>query len=139
MRSLKTKSAKKKHGPAKAVRRSTPTAEFEKLLVPATDEPDDSYVLRLYITGNTPRSTEAIANIRALCAEKLDGRYDLEVIDLYQQPGAAASAQIIAAPTLIKKLPSPLRRLIGDLSDRHRVLAGLNLSDSSPLFPQPAT
>jgi circadian clock protein KaiB len=139
MRSSKTKPTKKARRPAAVTRRPTSTAEFEKRLDPASGEPDDCYVLRLYITGNTPRSTEAIANIRALCAEKLDGRYDLEVIDIYQQPAAATGAQIIAAPTLIKKLPSPLRRLIGDLSNRHRVLAGLNISDSSPPFPRPAT
>jgi len=85
------------------------------------------YVLRLYVTGMTPRSTEAITTIKAICEEHLQGRYDLEVIDIYQHPQLAREEQIIAAPTLIKKLPSPLRRLIGTLSDKERVLVGLDL------------
>ena len=85
------------------------------------------YELRLYVAGMTPRSTRAIANIRDLCGEHLKGRYDLQVIDLYQQPALAEGEQIIALPTLIKKLPQPLRRIIGDLSDRERVLIGLDL------------
>ena len=88
----------------------------EKLL--KTGDAIERYQLRLYITGTTPRSTLAIANIRALCDEFLPGHYDLEVIDIYQQPKEAALEQIIAAPTLIKELPTPPRRLIGDLSDR---------------------
>ena len=75
----------------------------------------------------TPRSTQAIATIKAICEEHLPGRYDLEVIDIYQQPTLAQGEQIIAVPTLIKKLPLPLRRLIGDLSDEDRVLLGLDL------------
>jgi circadian clock protein KaiB len=86
------------------------------------------YVLRLYITGITPKSTRAIQNVRKICEENLKGRYVLEVIDIYQQPALAKDEQIIAAPTLIKKLPLPLRRLIGDMSDKERILAGLNLS-----------
>ncbi|MHB8522214.1 MAG: circadian clock KaiB family protein [Limisphaerales bacterium] len=85
------------------------------------------YVLRLYVTGMTPRSTRSIANIKQLCEEFLKGRYDLQVIDIYQQPVLAKGEQIIAVPTLIKKLPLPLRRIIGDLSDRERVLIGLDL------------
>lgn len=88
---------------------------------------DEKYVLRLYITGVTPRSTQAIANIRRICQEHLEGRYDLQVIDIYQQPALAKGEQIIAAPTLIKKLPHPLRRVIGDMSDENRVLLGLDL------------
>lgn len=86
------------------------------------------YELRLYVTGNSPRSSQAITNVRALCEEFLPDRYDLEVIDIYQQPTQAASAQIIAAPTLIKITPKPARRLIGNLSDRDKVLVGLNLA-----------
>ena len=85
------------------------------------------YVLRLYVTGSSPRSTRAIENIRRICDEHLEGRYDLEVIDVYQQPHLAKGEQIIAAPTLVKKLPTPLRRFIGDLSDESRVLLGLDL------------
>jgi circadian clock protein KaiB len=87
----------------------------------------ECYVLRLYVTGMTPRSTEAVATIKSLCEELLEGRYDLEVIDIYQHPVLARDEQIIAAPTLVKALPAPLRRLIGNLSDRERVLLGLDL------------
>jgi circadian clock protein KaiB len=83
--------------------------------------------LRLYITGITPKSTRAIQNIKKICEENLKGRYELEVIDIYQQPVLARDEQIIAAPTLIKKLPLPLRRLIGDMSDKERILVGLDL------------
>lgn len=88
---------------------------------------EDCYVLRLYVAGTTPRSARAIANIRKICDEQLQGRYDLEVIDIYQQPDAADQGQIIAVPTLIKKLPNPLRRIIGDLSDREQVIVGLGI------------
>lgn len=85
------------------------------------------YVLRLYIAGLTPRSTLAIQNIRKICEEHLEGRYDLQVIDIYQQPVLAEGEQIIAAPTLIKKLPLPLRRFIGDMSRTEKILLGLDL------------
>ena len=85
------------------------------------------YVLRLYIAGLTPRSTQAIQNIRKICEEHLEGRYDLEVIDIYQQPVLAEGEQIIAAPTLVKKLPLPLRRFIGDMSNTERILVGMDL------------
>ena len=88
---------------------------------------DRTVVLRLYITGTTARSRRAVENISALCEQHLDGRYDLEVVDVYQQPELAAREQLLAAPTLIKKLPLPLRRLVGDLSDHDRVLAGLDV------------
>ena len=87
----------------------------------------ERYVLRLYVTGLTPRSVRAVDNLRAICDEYLEGRYDLEVIDVYQQPILAKGEQIIAAPTLIKKLPLPMRRIIGDMSNRERVLLGLDL------------
>jgi circadian clock protein KaiB len=85
------------------------------------------YVLRLYITGSTPRSARAIANIRKICEEHLEGRYDLEVVDISQHPSLAEGEQIIAAPTLIKELPLPLRRFIGDMSHTGRILLGLDL------------
>jgi circadian clock protein KaiB len=85
------------------------------------------YVLRLYVTGSTPRSTRAIENIRRICEAELEGRYELTVIDIYQNPEAAREQQIVAAPTLLKILPSPLRRIIGDLSDHEKVLAGLEI------------
>lgn len=84
-------------------------------------------MLRLYVTGMTARSTRAVENVRAICEQHLQGRYDLEVIDIYQQPTLARGEQIIAAPTLIKKLPLPLRRVIGDLSSTEKVLLGLDL------------
>ncbi|MFN7929229.1 MAG: circadian clock KaiB family protein [Blastocatellia bacterium] len=85
------------------------------------------YVLRLYIIGVTPASMRAVANIRRICEEHLEGRYDLEVVDLAERPTLAAGEQIIAAPTLIRKLPLPLRRFIGDLSQTERLLLGLDL------------
>jgi circadian clock protein KaiB len=96
------------------------------------DRSTDHYKLRLFVTGSTPRSTRAIANMRKICEENLSGRYDLEVIDVYENPGATKELQIIATPTLIKMLPEPLRRFIGDLSDKEKVLAGLNLTPLRP-------
>jgi circadian clock protein KaiB len=91
------------------------------------DSSRQRYVLRLYVAGMTERSRRAIANLRAICEERLRDRYDLVVIDVYQQPTLAKGEQIIAAPTLVKKLPLPLRRVIGDMSDTKRVLVGLDL------------
>jgi circadian clock protein KaiB len=85
------------------------------------------YQLRLYVAGTTPNSVRAVSNIKNICETHLKGRYDLEVIDLYQNPTLAKGEQIIAAPTLIKKLPLPLHRIIGDLSVTERVLVGLDL------------
>jgi circadian clock protein KaiB len=85
------------------------------------------YVLRLYITGLTPRAQEAIKNIKKICEEELKGRYDLEIIDVYQQPEIAKTEQILAAPTLIRKLPLPLRKLVGDMSDKEKVIVGLEI------------
>jgi len=100
------------------------TKAFEDLLKKRSES---HYSLSLYVTGMTPRSTDAIAAIKSICEEFLQGRYDLEVVDIYQHPEQARSAQIIASPTLLKRLPVPLRRLIGDLSNRERVLIGLDL------------
>ena len=99
--------------------------EFDKLLQGAADRV--RYVLRLYVTGATDRSSRAIANIRAFCERHLKGRYDLLVVDIYQQPSLAQEHQIIAAPTLIKSMPLPLRRLVGDFSDQDRVILGLDI------------
>ena len=101
-----------------------PRATFERA---AHTRPAERYLLRLYVTGMTPRSVRAVNNLRAICDEYLEGRYDLEVIDIYQQPVLTKGEQIIAAPTLIKKLPLPIRRIIGDMSNRERVLLGLDL------------
>jgi circadian clock protein KaiB len=102
----------------------TATKRYERLV---SEKRRESVVLRLYVTGMTPRSCEAIAAIRAICEEHLANRFDLEVIDIYEHPALAAGEQIIAAPTLVKKLPLPLRRLIGNLADTERVLLGLDL------------
>ena len=101
------------------------SASFKKLLqkVPA----DERYSLCLYVSGSTRRSARAIANIRSVCDEFLPGRYDLTVIDIHQKPLETRSAQIVAAPTLIKNAPHPVRRLIGDLSDRERLIFSLDL------------
>jgi circadian clock protein KaiB len=97
----------------------------------ASASPTDRYVLRLYVTGMTARSARAVKNLQAICEQYLVGRYDLEVIDIYQQPVLTRGEQIIAAPTLIKKLPLPMRRIIGDMSTRARVLRGLDLGRAS--------
>lgn len=86
------------------------------------------YVLKLYITGKTARSQRAIANLRKLCDEELGGQYDMAVIDILERPRLAEDEKIIATPTLIKQLPLPLRRVIGDLSDLEKVLLGLDLA-----------
>jgi circadian clock protein KaiB len=85
------------------------------------------YVLRLYVTGTTARSIRAIKNVQRICEEHLRGAYELEVIDIYQNLPLARGDQIFAAPTLVKRLPAPLRQLIGDMSDEQRVLVGLDL------------
>jgi circadian clock protein KaiB len=101
------------------------------------EQSKEKYVLKLYITGMTPRSQEALRNIDKICKERLAGRYQLEVIDIYQQPTLAKDDQIIAVPTLVKHLPAPLRRLIGDLSREDRIVLGLDLK--SPPRPQEKT
>lgn len=111
--------------------------------MPPRDEPDDGIanepgsgsrtpmLLRLFVTGSTRKSARAITNLKRICDAHAAAGYHLEVVDLYQEPGAAQGEQILAAPTLIKKLPPPVRRLIGDMSDEQRVLKGLDLQPSS--------
>ena len=94
----------------------------------------DAYHLRLYVAGQTAKSVAAIANLRSFCEMHLAGRYDIEVIDLEQNPQMAASDQILAIPTLVRRLPPPLKRIIGDLSNTDKVLVGL---DIRPLAPAP--
>ena len=106
------------------MRRRSTRAELEAALSKPATIP---YVLRLYVVGMTPKSTRAITNIKAICEEHLRGRYNLEVIDVYQQPQLAHGEQILAVPALVKKLPLPLRTLVGDLSNTERVLLGLDL------------
>ena len=91
------------------------------------DAGQTSYVLRLYVSGMTPNSLRAIRNLRLICAEHLEGRHHLEIIDIYQQPHLAREQQIVAVPTLIKELPLPVRRLIGDMSQTERILSGLDI------------
>ena len=100
------------------------TAAFETAVERARSE---KYVLRLYIAGTTLASSRSVETLRAICEENLKGRYELMVVDVFQQPKLAKDEQIIAVPTLIKKLPAPLRRVVGDLSNEHRVLVGLDL------------
>ena len=104
------------------------SSKFEKLLKRASVI--KHYSLRLYVTGGTLRSATAIANIRSLCEEYLKGRYDLEVVDIYQKPGEAQDKQIIAAPTLIKSTPLPPRRVVGNLSDREKIMVILDLQSN---------
>ena len=90
------------------------------------------FALRLYVTGMTPRSTRAIRAVRSICEELLPGRFDLEIIDVYQQPELIRDEQIFATPTLVKIGPKPIRRMIGDMSNRARLIAGLGLSEAAP-------
>jgi circadian clock protein KaiB len=96
---------------------------------PASDpsRDDDAYVLQLYVAGQTPKSLAAIRNLNAICEEHLRGKYRIEVLDLVENPSLARSAQILAIPTLVRRLPVPMRRIIGDLSDTEQVLMGLNI------------
>ncbi len=110
---------------AKKPTRLDTVAEFEQAVKKAAS--GQKYVLRLYVAGINPRSSAAIRSINEICDQHLKDRYDLKVIDIYQQPTLAKGEQIIAAPTLIKKLPQPLRRFIGDLTDHERILVGLDL------------
>lgn len=95
--------------------------------LPGDPQDGNRHVLRLFVSGATPRSTRAIANLRRILEQALPGRYDLAVIDIYQDAQAARDHQVVAAPTLVKLAPEPVRRIIGDLSDEARVLRGLGL------------
>ena len=97
---------------------------------PAKAKPE-MYTLRLYIAGQTPRSVAALANLKKICEEHLAGRYKLQVVDLLENPQLARGDQILAIPTLVRKLPLPMRRIIGDLSNTERVLVGLDLRSKS--------
>jgi circadian clock protein KaiB len=101
----------------------------------AASHSNAQYVLTLYVTGMRPRSQRAIDNIRRLCNEHLSGRYELQIIDIYQQPALAQGAQIVAAPTLVKTLPLPLRQIIGDMSDDGRVLVALGIKTPTKWQP----
>ena len=117
------KNAPKKSSPA-AKRKLRLAAD---LVQPGSHSRQPKYVLRLYVSGSTLKSALAIENIKRICEQHLKNRYDLEVIDIYQQPSLAREEQIVAVPTLIKQSPPPVRRLIGDLSNVKKVLFGLDL------------
>ena len=102
-------------------------------------DPLSIYLLKLYVAGKTPRAELAIANLRRICEQELGGRYELAIIDVLESPELAEEARILATPTLIKQLPPPLRRVIGDLSDKEKVLLGLELSPANePLDQDPS-
>jgi circadian clock protein KaiB len=92
-----------------------------------TADPDESWDLRLYVTGRSPKSVRAAENLQRACEEYLPGRYRIEVVDLLENPRLAADDQILAVPTVVRKLPQPIRKIVGDLSDSERVLVGLQL------------
>lgn len=96
------------------------------------------YVLTLFVTGTSPRTQVAIDNLNRICAQELDGRYELEIVDVLEHPQRAEDERILATPTLIKQLPPPLRRVIGDLSDKEKVLLGLEVRSGSASFPTSA-
>ena len=100
---------------------------------PDAKSEDQHYVLRLFVAGTAPNSLRAIQNVRLICEEQLPGRHELEVIDIYQNAGQLATGQVVVAPTLVRQSPLPVRRLVGDLSNRNRVLEGLDIIP--PLAP----
>jgi circadian clock protein KaiB len=112
---------------AKKKKEDKPKDKREAFENAVNDLKKGNYVLRLFVTGTTAKSMRAISNIKKICEEYLKGRYELEVIDLYQYPKLAKGEQIIAVPTLVKKLPSPIRKLVGEFSDREKVLFGLDI------------
>jgi circadian clock protein KaiB len=114
----------KKKKPAEASPPEDATEAFEMAHQEANK---GNYVLRLYVSGMTPNSLRAVENVRKICTEHLEGRYQLEIIDIYQQPFFAKEGQIVATPTLVKELPEPLRRFIGDMSQTERILVGLDI------------
>lgn len=114
--------------PRRAIRHRAPSREATL----------SNYLLKLYVTGSTPRAEQAIGNLRRICEEELRGEYELEIIDVLENPQLAEDEKILATPTLIKSLPLPLRRVIGDLSDRDKVLLGLDVlpGGSDPIGPR---
>jgi circadian clock protein KaiB len=109
------------------MKKATPRTNIKEFDKAVKESQKAQYILRLYVAGTTARSVQAVMNVKRICEEHLKGRYDLEVIDIYQQPVLARGEQIIAVPTLIKKLPEPLKKFIGDMSDNERILVGLDL------------
>ena len=118
----KPSASKRRRPPAKAARRPAKVIRIA-----------DQWTLRLYVAGQTPRSLTAFANLKKICEEHLPGRYQIEVIDLLQEPARGAKDQIVALPTLVRKLPEPVRRVLGDLSNSERVRLAIDLFDPAPL------
>jgi circadian clock protein KaiB len=121
---VKTNKTNRQRSGAGLPRRVEATKAYEKALA---TRPPGKYVLRLYVAGATERSRQAILRARQLCETELNGNYELEVIDVYQQPILARDGQIVATPTLVKELPRPVRRFIGDLANSTRLFVGLDL------------
>jgi circadian clock protein KaiB len=115
------------HPKSKSKPKSKPKSKARRRARAPRPRARGDYLLRLFVTGASPRSARAIANIKAICENEGCGLYLLEVVDIYQQPELARTAQLLAAPTLVKAMPPPERRLVGDLSDRKRVLSSLGL------------
>jgi circadian clock protein KaiB len=107
-------------------RRRSATAAFEEALKVSSIR-RAKYILRLYVTGSSGRSLKAVSNLKKICEEHFPNDYDLEIIDIYENPSAAREEQIIAAPTLVKQLPKPLRKFVGDLSNTQKILVGLDI------------
>ena len=128
MSEKKTSSNRKK---SKSGGRLSPGAADVELPSAPGMSADGTYSLRLYVAGQTPKSITAFANLKKLCEEYLPGRYKIEVIDLMENPHLAAGDQILALPTLVRKLPSPLKRIIGNLSDKEKFLVGMDLKPRS--------
>lgn len=128
IRKSRIKKPAKKSGPP-GKRNSSPNGELEPSVSRSRQR---KYLLRLYVSGSTGKSAQAVENIKKVCEEHLKNCYDLEVIDIYQQPQLARGEQIVAVPTLIKRLPLPLRRLVGDMSNQEKVLMGLDLRKRGP-------
>jgi circadian clock protein KaiB len=130
--SVDTGKSKKQASAKRPPGASSGSASLQRHLDDAAREQDGQrYLLRLYVTGTTPASQRAIERVRQLCEEHLHDRYQLEVIDIYQLPALAKDEQIIATPTLIKVLPAPLRRYIGDLSKVEKILFGMDVREKS--------
>ena len=108
------------------------TARSDEQPIRANSADGDTWQLRLYVAGQSPKSIAAFANLKKICEEHLAGRYSIEVIDLLVNPQLAAGDQIVAIPTLVRKLPEPLRKIVGDLSNTERTLVGLQLRPANP-------
>jgi circadian clock protein KaiB len=120
---------RKTRGPAKP--EAAPRTDKTDSPAEAAERQSGFYHLRLYVAGQTPKSVKALANLKAMCEEHLAGKYQIEVVDLVETPQLARSDQILAIPTLVRRLPSPIRKIIGDLSNSERVLVGLDIVSGS--------